>query len=58
MSGDAAMQTVHSSPDHEREQNPDAVVKKDADCSRDVAAAVLLQVGKQWAQTLGQHVLE
>src|SRR5258708_4350112 len=52
-----ALQAVHGVAQHQRKENPHAVVNENADCAYEIAAAVLPQARKKWTQALGQHVL-
>jgi hypothetical protein len=49
------LQIIHCQANDLREQNPDSVRQEDADASHHVTTPVFLEIGKQRAETLGQH---
>ena len=49
------LQIIHCQANDLREQNPDSVRQENADASHHVTAPVFLEIGKQRAETLGQH---
>src|SRR5271170_4200147 len=51
------MEVVDRPADNLREQNPDSIVQEDAQRPYGIAAAVLLEIGKKRAQTLGKHLV-